>query len=60
MTRTLQSLVTEQLFSVRDSDDRSRHVKLSAKERKRLQQMLPGYYETIHEFMQQRTEAESP
>lgn len=53
MTRTLQSLTADGLVRLREdkADARSRHVALTAKGRRRLHEMLPGYYATIHAFM---------
>ncbi|MFY3743500.1 MarR family winged helix-turn-helix transcriptional regulator [Anaeromyxobacter sp. Red801] len=53
MTRTLQSLSAAGLVRFREdeADARSRHVLLTAKGRRRLHDMLPGYYRTIDAFM---------
>lgn len=53
MTRTLQSLAAGGLVRFREdeTDARSRRVLLTAKGKRRLHDMLPGYYATIDAFM---------
>lgn len=59
MTRTLQSLASEGLVALHDdpTDARSRRVVLTAKGRRLLRRMLPGYYETITSFMKEAGDA---
>lgn len=56
MTRTLKTLETSGMivFSEHERDKRAKLIALTPKGKDKLQAILPGYYETIEEFMTER------
>lgn len=56
MTRTLKTLEASGMivFSEHERDKRAKLIALTPKGKDKLQAILPGYYETIEEFMTER------
>ncbi|MDE2427445.1 MAG: MarR family transcriptional regulator [Burkholderiales bacterium] len=56
MTRTLQNLLAEKLLETDEhgEDKRAKLISLTARGRKKLHQVLPGYYRLIDQFMREQ------